>query len=297
MDVKIERDIVFGEARVGYDGGRGAMASVPLKLDAYLPSDEQLVSPPRPALIMAFGGAFHRGSKDNDAFTDGKGTSTAVAEYCRRFAAEGHPAFSVEYRLAQSDPDPGTSPVLTRPDEIPMSRINPVRVELGLPPVSAREMAGVMEAAFEDVANAVRFVRANATRFGVDVDRIVLGGFSAGGRSAMYAAYGKRVEVAAVVSLSGPLVPADADVYLAKGGVMPPLTLVSGERDLDYVVEFVPQIAAKFRTAGRPVEHVLVPGGTHFYAAEARTDDGRTVIEVVRDALARVAQLPRQTAR
>jgi len=113
----------------------------------------------------------------------------------------------VQYRLAQMDPEPSREPVLTRPDEVPMSRVSVMRAEMGLPPIEPSDMARFMEAAFDDVAEAVRFVKARHGDYGVDPERIVLGGFSAGGRCAAYAAYGKRVGVAGVFSISGPLMP------------------------------------------------------------------------------------------
>jgi acetyl esterase/lipase len=286
MGIRIEKDIVFGHARTGYRGGQGPMRDVALKLDAYLPVANG--GKAAPALVMAFGGAFHRGSKESDAFSDGHGTSTAVAEYCRRFAALGVPSFSVEYRLAQADPEPGAR-LLTEPDRVPMSRINPVRAELGLGPIEPRAMAGIMEAAFDDVADAVGFVKAQADDFGIDPNRIVLGGFSAGGRCAMYGAFGKRIEVAGVIALSGPMVPVDAAAFLEKGGKVPPLLMVSGERDLDYVREFVPEIDRQFRASGHEVDWAMVPGATHFYAAEAITASGNTVFEVMLRSLDRWA--------
>lgn len=282
MNLEILTDIPFASARVGWNGGAGPLCEMALKLDAYLPT--RAARKPQPALVLAFGGAFHRGSKENDAFTDGHGTSTAVAEYCRRFAALGVPSFSVQYRLAQTDPEPGT-PLLTEPDRVPMSRINPVRIEMGLPPVTARAMAGVMEAAFDDVANAVGFIKANAATYGVDPARIVLGGFSAGGRCAMYAAFGKRIDVAGVVSLSGPLLPADAEAFLARGGHFPPLLKIWGARDLDYVCAFVPELQRHFLNAHAPAEWVELDGATHFYAAETHAKDGRTVFGMIRDSL------------
>ena len=43
-------------------------------------------------------GAFHRGSKDNDSFpaAGAYGPNTSMADYCRRFAAEGFACFSVD---------------------------------------------------------------------------------------------------------------------------------------------------------------------------------------------------------
>jgi len=284
MSIRIQRDIVFARARIGYNKGQGPMQVVPLRLDAYLPSVPAVA--PAPALVLAHGGAFHRGSKEDDR---GAGPNTTIAEYCRRFAALGWPSFSVQYRLAQADPEPSPRPVLTQPDRVPMSRVDVVRAEMDLPPIEPSDMARCMEASFDDVSEAVGFVKAHHGDYGIDPGRIVLGGFSAGGRAASYAAYGKRVGVAGVVSISGPLMPADAAAYLAGGqeGPLPPLLMISGERDLDYVCAFVPEVERQFRLAGCQVEWARVPGGTHFYSSDSQTSDGRTVFEAVRASIAK----------
>lgn len=285
MSIRTQRDIVFAQARIGYNKGEGPMPVVSLKLDAHLPAVP--AAAPAPALVLAHGGAFHRGSKEDDR---GAGPNTTIAEYCRRFAALGWPSFSVQYRLAQSDPEPSRQPVLTRPDQVPMSRVDVVRAEMGLSPIEPNDMARVMEAAVDDVAEAVRFVKTHHGDYGIDPGRIVLGGFSAGGRCAAYAAYGKRIGVAGVVSISAPLMPADAAAYLAGGHErLPPLLMISGERDLDYVCAFVPEVERQFRLAGRDVEWARVPGGTHFYPSDSRTGDGRTVFEVIRASITRWA--------
>src|SRR4051812_27695509 len=112
MSIDVRRDVVYRHARVGFANGRGPMQVVPLALDCYLPSNP--FQTPTPALVLAHGGVFHRGSKEDDALSSGKGTSTAMADYCRRFAELGLAAFSVQYRLAQADPEPSHDPVLTR---------------------------------------------------------------------------------------------------------------------------------------------------------------------------------------
>ena len=285
MSTCTQSDIVFGLARIGYNKGQGPMQVVSLKLDAYLPAIP--ASTPTPALVLAHGGVFHRGSKESDVFSAGTGTTTPVAEYCRRFAALGLPSFSVQYRLAQMDPEPSREPVLTRPHEVPVSRANIVRTELGLPAIEPSEMAQFMESAFDDVTEAVRFIKAHHGDFGIDPERIVVGGFSAGGRCATYAAYGKRIGVAGVFSISGPLMPADATAYLtrARDLPLPPLLMISGERDLDYVCTFVPEVERQFRAAGRQVSWAQVPGAAHFYSSESQTRDGRTVFQVIRDSI------------
>jgi acetyl esterase/lipase len=285
MSTRTQRDIVFGHARIGYNKGQGPMQAVALKLDAYLPAVPGHA--PTPALVLAHGGVFHRGSKESDSFSSDSGTSTAIAEYCRRFAVLGLPSFSVQYRLAQMDPEPSREPVLTRPDDVPMSRVSVLRAEMGLTPIEPSDMARFMEAAFDDFTEAVRFVKAHHGEYGIDPERIVLCGFSAGGRCATYAAYGKHVGVAGVFSISGPLMPVDAEAYLARGNdlPLPPLLMISGERDLDYVRTFVPEVERQFRAAGQHVEWAQVPSATLFYSSESQTRDGRTVFEVIRGSI------------
>jgi dienelactone hydrolase len=244
--------------------------------------------------VLAHGGVFHRGSKEADAFSAGLGTNTSISEYCRRFAELGLAAFSVQYRLAGTDPEPSPNPVLSRPDEVPMSRVSALRAELGLPPIEPREMARFMEAAFDDLAAAVMWVKAHHQDFGIDPANVVLGGFSSGGRSACYVAYGKGVEVAGVFSISGPLMPVDAEAYLAarQDLPLPPLLMFSGEHDLDYVAAFVPEVERQFRRAARPVEWAQVFGANHFYSSDSLTQDGRTVFEVIHHRVANWCGLP-----
>src|SRR4029453_17208696 len=136
MSIRTQRDIVFAQARIGYNKGQGPMQVVSLKLDAYLPAVP--AATPEPALVPAHGGAFHRGSKED---ARGAGPNTTTADYCRRFAALGWPSFSVQYRLSQTDPEPSRQPVLTQPDQVPMSRGDVVRAQMGLPPIEQRESA------------------------------------------------------------------------------------------------------------------------------------------------------------
>lgn len=284
MPVRIVRDVVFAEPKVGYNEGRGPLRTYPIKLDAYLPD----APGPRPALVLAFGGAFHRGSKESDAFSDESGnTSTAMAEYCRIFAERGLATFSLQYRLAQTDPEPVAQPVLQRPEAVSLMRAKIVRQMLGLPPITALDMARGMEAAYEDVAEGARYVVSHAAELGVDPARVVLGGFSAGGRGALYAAYAKGVPVAAAVSISGPMEPEDVVHWVTTGGRKPPLLMVTGEKDLPHVVSQTPVMIENFAAAGVDTEWCRVPGATHFYPSSSVAADGRTVLDTIDAALAR----------
>lgn len=290
MAVEIIKDVVYGEGKVGYAEGAGAITAMPLMLDAYLP--ERRGTRARPCLLLAFGGAFHRGSKEADSFSDGVGTSTAMAEYCRHFAEMGLPSFSGSYRLAQTDPAPIASPVLTRPEGVSLGRASVVRDMLGLGPITPLAMARAMEAAFDDVATAARFVQANGERFGIDPTRMAIGGFSAGGRCAMYTAYAKRVPVAGVISISGPMMADDAARYVRAGATYPPLLYFSGGRDLEQVLATTPGMISAFEEAGARINARRIADATHFYPSHTRTDGGGTVLEEMTRALSAWGCLP-----
>ncbi|MCA0304773.1 MAG: alpha/beta hydrolase fold domain-containing protein [Proteobacteria bacterium] len=285
-DIRILRDIAYGTARVGYNGSAGPMTERVLAMDAYLPQPRPAQAVP--ALVLAFGGAFHRGSKENDCFPDAGayGPNTAVAEYCRRFARAGFACFSVAYRLAPDDPDPGTTPVLTQ-KAVPLDRVAQVREIMRLPPITPQAMAGIVEAAIDDVTAAARAVVARAGEFGVDPTRVVLGGWSAGARCALFAAYAERVPCAGVIALSGAMAEADIATYLPAGMAHPPLLLFSAEHDIGYIRDGAASMVAAMRARGCDVRHVSIPGRDHWYAAEAATADGPAVEAVLRDALRR----------
>lgn len=289
--VAITRDIAFGQARVH-------MSTQPtlrtLCLDRYAPPMPS--AQPRPALIMAFGGAFHRGNRRDDEFGDGPLRNTPVSAYCEAAARRGWVACSIDYRLVQDDPDPGTTPVIGSPHLVPMSRVTTVRKLLGLPPTDAAAVCRAIEAATDDMAAAFRYVQSQAAEWNIDPRRIVIGGFSAGGRIALCAAYGERVPAAGVVALSGYL--ADDDLARCVTGAPdePPAMIVHGEDDLEYVARQTPAMARRFAEAGRGSECWQVPGAGHFYPATqpvVATDGRRALLGEAIDAfLDRVVSRP-----
>ena len=261
--VRVTSNVAYGTAKVN-------ASSTPrdrtLALDVYEPEGGP-VGAARPALIFAFGGAFHRGNKETDEFDNEGHRNTPVSGYCREFARRGYVAFSIDYRLVQEDPDPGDTPVIQDRLGIPRSRVDVVRKILGLPPATSEMIWAGIEAACDDMVMAFRFVQANASRFGVDPARIALGGFSAGARTSLNAAYGERVPAAAVISLSGFMADEDLRRHVAGGAGLPPAFIVTGENDLDYVARQFGPMARHFSAVGIPHEAWQVPGGTHFYPA------------------------------
>ncbi|MCA3362535.1 MAG: alpha/beta hydrolase fold domain-containing protein [Roseomonas sp.] len=273
-------DIPYGQAGIAHGS---QPRQITLRMDAYLP---EATNGPVPAVMLAFGGAFLRGSKEDDSFPNAGrfGPNTAMAEYCRRFAADGFACFSVGYRLGGDDPDPGSTPVLTRPEAVPMDRIRQVREMMGLPPATPQQMAGVVEAAIDDMTAAARFVIARADEYGVDPSRVILGGWSAGARCALYAAYAEYVPCVGVVSLSGTMDIADIAAH-RRSDPMPPLLMIHAEQDIGYIAETTPRLGEAMRAAGCDARSIQVLGRDHWYAAEAMTDAGVTVQQAMRAAL------------
>lgn len=278
-DVEVEKDVTYAVAGVGYRPGHGAARHRDMKLDIYRPRGAG--SGPRPALILAFGGAFHRGSKSEEVF-EGEAASTAMAEYCREFARRGYICFSIEYRLMQEDPDPGVTPVLPTDVVITSARINYVRGILGLPPCTSEMLRNTIEAATDDMSRAVAFVRNRAADLGVDASRIAIGGFSAGATIALYSAFAELAPVAAVVAISGRIAPPLLSTSRRAGLTPPPVLLFHGENDLPDILDSQEPMRAQMLELGMPHAFWVVPGQGHFYlrSAEVISKENGTASDV-----------------
>jgi predicted esterase len=243
-----------------------------LLVDVYQPID----LPPgtrSPALIMAFGGAFHRGSKEDDAFEVEGSTNTAIAEYCLEFAKRGYVCFSIDYRLIQEDPDPGKTISISSQDLVPRSRVDEVRKIMNLPPADNLMLWRGIEGAIDDGVSAIRWVKENAERFQIDPQKIVIGGWSAGGRIALHAAFAEKEEVAAVFSISGYMHPVDMKECMLSDTGAPSVFVSWGSKDLDYVLSQGPVFQEHFNKVG--IEHTAceIQNASHFYPRSVLVSD------------------------
>ena len=301
-EVEVQTDVRYARAGVDHDRESGtSRRQRDLKLDVYRPrvDDDSL----RPALILAFGGAFHRGSKSGEVF-DGQAVATTVAEYCREFARRGYVCFSIDYRLMPEAPDPGVTRFLPADLAYNTDRIDQVRAILGLPPCTPRMIADTLEAATDDMCSAVTFVRSRCQQWSVDLSRIAIGGFSSGAATALNAALAEHVAVAAVVALSGrvtqPVLEAFARGCRA-GQPAPALLAFYGENDLPELRSFRVTLAEQLAAAGVDHQVAVVPGATHFYPRTAAAQlagqpagDVETVMAAFLHSRLRLAQIGRQ---
>jgi acetyl esterase/lipase len=159
---------------------------VDLKLDLYRPTGDTVTN--RPAIIWIHGGGFSGGDK-------AKGPFPTLA---RQFAQRGYVSASINYRLFGTDKcnDPE-------------------------PPASCFVAA---QAAQHDAQAAVRWLRAHASDYGVDPNRIAVGGGSAGATTALLVGNhsddpgdsgtpGVSSKVGGVVSISGVLPQEGQDLF------------------------------------------------------------------------------------
>jgi acetyl esterase/lipase len=262
LPIRLTEDVRFGVAGVEWSAETGPGRFRELLLDIYEPAERSREL--RPALILAFGGAFQRGSRKDDVVGEPPHRNSAIAEYCNEFARRGYVCFSIDYRLMPERPDPGVTPTLPPGTTLNIDRANFVRNLLGLGPCTQQTMADEIEAATDDVSAAVGFVRARAHAFGIDPSRIAVGGFSAGATVAINAAYVERAPVAAVVALSGRLSLASAKAYLSGPGE-PPVLMVFGENDLPGMLEDMDTRAAYLASINFKNQVAHIPGATHFY--------------------------------
>ncbi len=280
--VHVTENVKFGTGGIGYAPGHGVTRYRDLTLDIYQPAEHGDAL--RPALIMAFGGAFHRGSKLNDVVEEGEHRNTPVSEYCREFARRGYVCFSIDYRLMQEAPDPGVTPTLPPGTPLNLDRVNYVRGLLGLAPCTPQMMADEIEAATDDMTAAVAFVRGRAQALRIDVNRMAIGGFSAGAIMALNSAFAERAPVAAVVALSGRITLATAQAHVIGAPGEPSVLMFIGENDLPVMLENLDAPAAHMTRMGLPHQIVRIPAATHFYprtAAVIAADGSRSDVETV----------------
>jgi acetyl esterase/lipase len=153
-----------------------------LKLDLYRPTPDAVTR--RPAIVLVHGGGFRSGDK----------TRNTVVTLSNSFARRGYVAASIDYRLLNTDDgnDGCAGP------ECPQA------------------VAAV--AAQHDAQAAVRFLRKNASEYGIDPERVAIAGTSAGAGTALLTA----VNAEDPGHSGHPLFPSDVGAAISISGAIPP---------------------------------------------------------------------------
>lgn len=273
-------DVVYGQGDVKTEDGIKQRA---LWMDVYQPAASTKTD--RPAVIMTFGGSFHRGGPRYRFQLDGV-RDDSMADYCRRLAEQGYVCFAIDYRLAPEHPVPARQSYEDEDLDLTaigfmLPHVNKIRLQMQLAPFdpnNERDVDAMLDAvlaAAEDLQQAIRHVRAHADRYGIDPERLALGGFSAGAITSMNVAHVLKEPVAGVFSLSGGYAGFQIADRLTPDSA--PVLLFVGENDLPGIQQFLPALLYIYDKTGVPHELVWVPGFGHFYpaAVPSLSADGR----------------------
>lgn len=274
---KVTPKVIYGQGAITKDGNK---VSRDLWMDVYEPVEEAQEA--RPAVIMTFGGAFHRGGH-RYSFHVGGAQDTSMGDYCRTMASRGYVCFAIDYRLTPEGPVPSMSGYTE--DDIDMAtfryivpQVNAVRNEMGLKaidfndPQGAKLIRDAVLSAAEDLRMAVEHVRKSAKRYNIDPDRIVVGGFSAGGITSWNVAHGMGAPVGGAFLLSGGNIGLDGTKSVTADS--PPILLFLAENDLNGALEAMPHLLSLYEKAGVWYTFAWVPGFGHFYPSGATSLSG-----------------------
>lgn len=232
---------------ITYGTAKSGDTTMPLLLDVYRPVASAQLPNKLPAMIFAFGGGWRKGSKD----------TKYIRDFCEYFAERGYVAISIQYRIAKDNPPPQPGPA---------------------PNPEANDLYRLMNAAFQDTCDAVRWVRTNAAKYNIDPNRIGVGGVSAGAVNALSVGFcddnitGPGAEVAAVISLMG----AVGANHIDKND--PPVFIAHGTSDNVVHYAMVKSMVQQLETVKAEYSFYPVDGVAHRLQTILDTKfDGKTV--------------------
>jgi len=221
-------NIVYGTGNVGYPTITGTMN---LTLDLYQPSGAGLPAL-LPGLIVIHGGGF----------TSGTSSGTNEVKFGQMYGARRYVVASINYRLEGDNPS----------------------AEPGAGDNTILEWR-TMNAAVQDAANAVRWLRAHAAAYHIDPTRIAIEGSSAGSITALFASYqeadivGPNAQVAAILDLWGGMFGNESLVNAND----PPVFIVQGTADTTVPYINSLNLIAQCVAVGLPYEFYPIQGAGH----------------------------------
>ncbi|MGB1128400.1 MAG: alpha/beta hydrolase [Haloferula sp.] len=227
FDVVVTSDIQYGTGSVG----NPSSGQIPLRLDVYQPAGVGLPAS-LPGFVVIHGGGFTAGSK----------TAVTIVQLCEAYARRGYVTVSINYRLVGDDPtfEPGPTPGTTA-------------------------VQRSMNAAAQDAAKALRWLRSNAASYKLDPDRIAIGGSSAGAITSLFSAYqeadtiGTDADVSAILDLWGGMYGAESLVDADD----PPVFIVHGTADQTVPVELSEDLVSQLQARGVDYRYYPLEGVGH----------------------------------
>ncbi|MFT6059318.1 MAG: acetyl esterase/lipase [Lentimonas sp.] len=223
----LDPDIQYGTGSVG----NPQSGQIPLLLDLYWPSGAGLPKS-LPGFVVIHGGGFIGGTK----------TQGGIVQLCQAYASRGYVVVSIDYRVAGDFPtlEPGPTAGLTLGNR-------------------------AMNAAAQDGAKAVRWLRTNAASLGVDPNRIAIGGGSAGAITALFTAYqeaealGLDANVSVILDLWGGMYGTESLVDADD----PPVFIVHGTEDPLISVEESEDLVSRLDLIGLDYLYFPIEGEVH----------------------------------
>ncbi|MBS2100505.1 dienelactone hydrolase family protein [Carboxylicivirga linearis] len=282
VQYEVTPDVKYGEGKVN---ANGKVAMKDLTMDVYYPKAES--SEPRPAVILTYGGSFHRGNP-RSPYTGFGGQTTSMSQYAMRYAAEGFVVFTINYRVAPDNPivdeysgyteDDIDVSIFTNPAAV--AQTNVIRQQMGLEPLTDENAEPVLKAtvlaAAEDLRTAIHHVKAENKTYNINPDKIALGGFSAGAVTSINVAYGMQEDVSAVFINSGFVAGLKVANKIAASDSNPPIMMFMSDNDYPVVSMFTQPLIQIFKANNVEYHFNWVPGFGHFYPGGAVTlsDEG-----------------------
>ncbi|PHX03641.1 alpha/beta hydrolase [Vibrio splendidus] len=271
---KMSEKVVYGQGQVTVDE---KVISRDLWMNVFEPASKSEAA--KTAIVMTFGGAFHRGAPDHSYNIDGA-QDTSMNDYCQKFVKQDYVCFAIDYRVATEKPLPTGRGYKSEDLDLgsinaTAQQINIIRPHLGLSPIDFDNpeekvlIDNAVLSAAEDLRDAVDHIKDNAKHYGVNPDKIILGGQSAGAISSLNVAHGMNISVAGTFLLSGGPSGFDIAKQISKTNKPSPILLFQGQYDLPALFEINPTLLKHYDKEGVKYTFSWVPGFGHFYPAEA----------------------------
>ena len=267
---EVDTDVQYGQGKVLRNGREDILQ---LTMDVYYPLES--ADSLRPAIILVYGGAHHRGNPRVKYVGFGSQT-TSMSEYAMRFAEDGFVAFTIRYRVAPDNPvvepyegftedDLETDFLL---DPAAISQANIIRGQMGLEPLTPDTSVPVLKSAIiagaEDLRTAIRHVKRSSDEFKIDPDRIALMGFSAGAVTAINVAFGMQEGVAAVIANSGYPSVFNMERLVTDQSDVPPILMFMAQNDYAVVEMELPPFLEHLSNVGAEYYFSWIPSHGHF---------------------------------